>query len=188
MEFYVTYERFKDILEVFQSTQNRWVMFFTPRNWKRYIFHRGLSWNIQSTLGEGLILGGKEEDKARHAVFLTPTNPSGDDSEEERLHDDFTVKKNALHVTKWKYDKNAVYWVRLSKAQDQGLEFWQTKSFAIMTYATIPGDCIDRVTSQNGERVIFKRLETPRPVPKVKRVGKASSSSIPLLAQTYLAS
>ena len=109
MEFYVTCERFKGILEVFQSTQNRWVMFFTPRNWKRYIFHRGLSWNIQSTLGEGLILGGKEEDKARHAVFLTPTNPSGDDSEEERPHDDFTVKKNALHVTKWKYDKNAVH-------------------------------------------------------------------------------
>ena len=44
-------------------------------------------------------------------------------------------------------------------AQDQGLEFGQTKSFAIMTYATISGDCIDRVTSQNGERVDFERLE-----------------------------
>ena len=36
-----------------------------------------------------------------------------------------------------------------------------------MTYATILGDCIDRVTSQNGERVDFERLETPRPAPKV---------------------
>ena len=132
--------------------------------------------------------GGKEEDKARHAVFLTPTNLSGDVLEEEKPDDDFTVPQKAPHVTKWKYDQNAVFWVRLSKAQDQGLEFWQTKSFAIMIYATIPGDCIDRVTSQNGERVIFKRLETPWPVPKIKRVGKASSSSIPLLAQTYLAS
>ena len=51
--------------------------------------------------------------------------------------------------------------------QDQGLEFWQTKSFAIMTYATIPGDCIDRVTSQNGDRVLLERLVTPRPAPKV---------------------
>ena len=59
-----------------------------------------------------------------------------------------------------------MYWVRLSKAQDQGLEFWQTNSFEIMRYATIPRDCIDRVTSQNGERVDFERLETPRPVPE----------------------
>ena len=26
MEFYVTYERFKGVLEVFQSSQNQWVM------------------------------------------------------------------------------------------------------------------------------------------------------------------
>ena len=131
------------------------------------MFRTGLAWNLQSILGKGLILGGKEEDKARHAVFLTPTNPSGDDPEEERPHDVFTVPQKAPNVTKWKYVQNAVYWVRSSKAQDQGLEFWRAKSLAIITYATIPGDCIDRMTSQNGERVIFERLETPRPVPKV---------------------
>ena len=47
------------------------------------------------------------------------------------------------------------------------MRFWQTKSFAIITYATVPGDCIDRVTSQNGDRVIFERLATPRAAPKV---------------------
>ena len=31
----------------------------------------------------------------------------------------------------------------------------------------MPGDCTDRVTSQNGDRVIFERLATPRPAPKV---------------------
>ena len=61
----------------------------------------------------------------------------------------------------------SLYWIRLSRAQDQGLRFWQTKSFAIITYATVPADCIDRVTSQNGDRVIFERLATPRPAPKV---------------------
>ena len=87
--------------------------------------------------------------------------------EEEEPHDDFTVPQKASYVTKWKYDEDAENWIRSSKAQDQGLEFWQTKSSAIMTYATIPGDCIVRVTSQNGERVDFERLESPRPVPKV---------------------
>ena len=55
----------------------------------------------------------------------------------------------------------------ISKAQDQGLKFWQTKSFAIMTYSTKPGDCIDRVISQDGDPVIFERLVAPRPAPKV---------------------
>ena len=43
----------------------------------------------------------------------------------------------------------------------------KTKSFAIMTHAAIPGDCIDRVTSQNGEQVHFESLETPRRAPLV---------------------
>ena len=34
--------------------------FFIPRGWKKYIFHRGLSWNYQSIFGHGLILGGKQ--------------------------------------------------------------------------------------------------------------------------------
>ena len=52
------------------------------------------------------------------------------------------------------------------------------KSIAIMTFFTIPGDCIDRVTAQNGDRVLFERLATPRPAPKVSLsgIGKASSS------------
>ena len=36
----------------------------------------------------------------------------------------------------------------------------------LVTYFTIPGDCIDRVTAQNGDRVLFERLATPRPAPK----------------------
>ena len=44
------------------------------------------------------------------------------------------------------------------------MEFWQTKSFICnhdLRYDT------SSVTSQNGERVLFERLETPRPTPKV---------------------
>ena len=31
----------------------------------------------------------------------------------------------------------------------------------------MPGDCIDRMIFQNGDRVLFERLATPRPAPKV---------------------
>ena len=134
---------------------------FILRNLKRYTFHKGLSWTFQSILGHGLIPGGKKKDETRQAVFQTPTNPFGNDREEEEPH-----AQKVPFVTRWKHDQHAEHWILLSKAQDQGLDSWQTKSFAIMTYATIPGDCIDRVTSQDGDRVIFERLETPRLAPK----------------------
>ena len=159
-----------------------------PRNWKKYIFHRGLAWNFLSVLGNELIPGGNEKDKARQAVFLTPLNPFGHDPEEEP-HFDCTVPQRVSCVTPvGNTTKMQCTGYDYQKAQDQGLEFWQTKSFVIMTYATISGDCIDRVTSQNGDRVNFERLETPRPHPRQRgeRLGMASSSSsIPLPAQTY---
>ena len=127
---------------------------------KKYILHRGLSWNYQSIFGHGLVLGGKEKDKDRQAAFLTPTNPFGHDPEEDIATHDFTFPQKVPHETRWKDTTNAVHWVRLSKAQDQGLEFWQT-----MTCATIP-DCTDRFACQEGDRVLFERLEMSRPAPK----------------------
>ena len=62
-----------------------------PPNWKKYMYHRGLSWNFQCVLGKGLVPGGNEKDKAHQAVFLTPINPFGNDPEEDGPHDDFTV-------------------------------------------------------------------------------------------------
>ena len=161
--FFVSYELFKGILVVFHSKPKLIGYVLILRNWKRYT----LSWNFQSVLGDWLNPRGKEKDKARQAVFLTPTNPFGNDPEEEEPHDDYTGPQKVPYATRWKPDQDAVYWIRLSKAQDQGLKFWQTRSFAIMTHAVIPGDCLDHVTSQNGDRVNFKRLETPRPPPEV---------------------
>ena len=181
MEFYFIYERFKGILEVFQSNQNCWVMkkFHRIRRNKKNIYKKPqvIFMEFSVHTGKGTDSGGEEKDKARQSsVFLTPTDPFGNDPEEEEPDDDFTtVPQKAAHATKRKYDQNAIHWTRLSKAKDQGLEFWQMKSFAIMTYATIPGDCIDRVTSQNGERVDCERLETPRPAPKVTWKKNAQS-------------
>ena len=50
---------------------------------------------------------------------------------------------------------------------DKIWQFWQTKSFAIITNNPVPGDCILRVISEKGDRALFERLSTPRPAPKV---------------------
>ena len=75
---------------------------FIPRNRNRYIFHTGLSWNFQSILEKELILGGKEKIKPVRQSFLL-----------QRILLNMTRRKKSL----------TVYWIRLSKAQDQELEF-----------------------------------------------------------------
>ena len=97
MESYVIYELFKGTWEVSQSIQIQWDIFLISQHWKKYLYQRGRSWDCQSVLEYGLIPGGKEKDKARQAVFLTPTNLFGNDPEEERAHDDLTVP----YITSW---------------------------------------------------------------------------------------
>ena len=93
---------------------------------------------------------------------------------EDSFEDTLCPAKTTTHAFlqfKIEMDRNgnqdAVFYSGLSRAQDRGLRFWQTISFTIITCTTVPGDCIDRVTSQNGDRVLFERLATPRPPPKV---------------------
>ena len=105
-----------------------------PDNWKKYIDHRGCSFSIQSILENGLILGGHESDKGRQTVFFTPLNPFGGDSVEEEPRDDHTIPQKVHFHSRWRRKQNAVYWVKMSRAQDQGLQFWQTKSYAIIAH------------------------------------------------------
>ena len=51
------------------------------------------------------------------------------------------------YQSNWKHDKDGVYWEKLSRAQDQGLRFWQTKSNAITVHNLVPADCIYKVIS-----------------------------------------
>ena len=60
-----------------------------------------------------------------------------------------------------------MHWIHLSKAQDAGLEFWQTGSNAIITYQSVPKECVVKVVSESGKRELFARQLTPRERPKV---------------------
>ena len=55
----------------------------------------------------------------------------------------------------------------MSRAQDLGLQFWQTKSNAMIVYDPVPEDCIERVVCGEGDRILFERICTLRFVPKI---------------------
>ena len=132
---------------------------------ERVCFFQVCSFNIQSILENGLIPVGKECDKGRQTVFFTPLNAFGGDSDEEEPRDDYTVPQQVHYHSHWKRNQDAVYWVGLSRAQDQGVQFWQTMSHAIIVHSPVPADCIYRAISQNGDRMLIERLSTPRAAP-----------------------
>ena len=47
------------------------------------------------------------------------------------------------------------------------LQFWQTRSHARIVCSSVPADCIYKAISQKGERILFERLSTSRPAPKI---------------------
>ena len=120
-----------------------------------HLNHRSCSFSIQTILENGLIPGGKESHKGRHTIFFTPLNPFSGDPEEEELPDDYTVPQKVHYHSHWKRDQDVVYRVKLSRAQDQGLQFWQTKSQAIILNDPVLAECIYKVISQNGDRFVM---------------------------------
>ena len=109
-----------------------------PYKWKEFLFHRGCSYNVQPILKSGLIAGGRGSKQGGQTIFFTPLNPFGPNPDEEKLSDDLSKRRKAQYKT----NQDAVYRINLARAQDKGLQFWQTRSHAIIVCSTVPVDCI----------------------------------------------
>ena len=85
------------------------------------------------SFNKGLILGGKDVKKGRHAMFFT-------DLIEQHRERNYDVTKHRIAVYKhnWQVHQNTVYWCNLRVAQSKGLQFHQTRSNAIIPYNTSP--------------------------------------------------
>ena len=63
----------------------------------------------------------------------------------------------------WRPEQDALYWIHLSTAQDAGLEFWQTGSNDIITYQSVPKECVVNVVSESGKnRIVRATAHTSR--------------------------
>ena len=94
---------------------------------RRRALKGGSKGGFEGGLENGLIPCGKESHKGRQAVFFTPLDPFG-----------CTIHPKVHYHSHWKRNQGTVYRVKLLRAKDQGLQSWQTKSFAIITYNIVP--------------------------------------------------
>ena len=132
-----------------------------PGDFAEYFYHVGSSNDMHWIIQSGLIPGGKDVEKGRHAVFITAVNPTFIDHYRERGYD-VTQPRIAVSKHNRKVHQHTVYWCNLMVAQSKGLQLCQTRSNAIILHNTLPAMCIEEVViRKSGEELYSKTYQSP---------------------------
>ena len=100
-------------------------------------------------------------------MFFTAVNPMDDDQSMEEIRNDLDKPKIAPYKNTGRPHQNTVHWCNLKLAQKKGLQFYQTRSHAIVLYKTLPAICIEKaVCMKTGEELYHKVYQSPR-LPRV---------------------
>ena len=81
----------------------------------------------------------------RQTVFFLPVDPMSKCHKDPYVID-LNVARHAQYLqSAWKRHQDAVYWVDIDLAIRKGLQFYQTRSNAIILQETLPAYCIPKV-------------------------------------------
>ena len=121
-----------------------------------YIYHVGSTFNLYSTISNGLIPGGQNLSR-RQSVFFLPVDPR-DGSHKDPEYIQFSVPRRAKYVhSAWKRHQDAVFWVEIDLAIKEGLTFYLTRSNATILQGTLPAPCILKVERLKTGEVLYER-------------------------------
>ena len=93
------------------------------------------------------IAGGRASKEGRQTIFFTLRNPVADNPDEEEPSDDISKPRQVHYHNKWRLRQDAVYSFNLARAQDKGLQFWQTRSHATIVCSSVTAYCIFKAIS-----------------------------------------
>ena len=83
--------------------------------------------------------------------------------QDKEVEYDLNNTKIAVYKNTWKIHQNTVNWCNLKVAQKEGLQFYQTRSDAIVLYNTLPAICIEKVVHMKSEEELRnKAYQSPR--------------------------
>ena len=82
---------------------------------------------------------------------------------------DLNVSRHAQYLhNAWKRHQDAVYWVDINLAIKKGLQFFQTRSNAMILQETLPAYCIPKVVRMKTGEVLYEKVcMSPRLPPKI---------------------
>ena len=95
-------------------------------------------------------------------MFFTIVNPLEDDNCMEEIPCDLTKPRIVPYKKTWKRLQNTVNWCNLKLAQERGVQFYQTRSHAIVFYNTLPAVCIEKVVCMKTKEELTKRYVQPQ--------------------------
>ena len=90
---------------------------------------------------------------------------------------DLTKPRIAPYKNTWKRSQNTVCWCNLKLAQERGLQFYQTRSRAVVLYNTLPAACIEKAVCMKTTDELYQKV---RLTPRVPRVVLKSNSQCSL--------
>ena len=80
---------------------------------------------------------------------------------------DLTKPRIMPYKNTWKRFENTVCWCNLKLAPERGLQFYQTRSHAVVLYNKLPAACIEKAVCMKTQDELYKKVRlTPR-VPRV---------------------
>ena len=128
-----------------------------PKGFTEYIYHVGNASELNSIIGNGLILGGKSLKRRRQAVFFTTVNPMEYENGMAETARDLTKPRIAPYKNTWKRFQHAVFWSILKLAQEKVLQFYQTRSHAVVLYDTLPAASIEKVVCMRTQDELYQK-------------------------------
>ena len=84
-----------------------------------------------------------------------------------------TKPRIAPYKNTWKRFQNSVFWCNSKLAQEKGLQFYQTRSHAVVLYNTLPAACIEKAVFMKTQNELYQKM---RLTPRAPRVVLKSNS------------
>ena len=144
-----------------------------PKGFTEYLHHVGIANELISTIRNGLIPGGTSVKRGREAVFFTTMNPMEDVCGLGETPCDLTKPRIMPYKNTWKHFQNTVFLCNLEVVQERGLQFYQTRSHAVVLYNTLPAACIEKAVCVKTTDELYQEV---RLTPRVARVVLKSNS------------
>ena len=154
----------------------------SPEGFTEYIYHDGNEKELRSIVNHGLFPGGVSLRTGRQAEFFTVVNPMDNQDGLGETQCDLSQARIAPYKNTWKRFQNTVSWCNLKLAQERGLQFYQTRSNALILYDTLLAEFIEKATCMKTKDQLCQR-ECVTPRPRVVLRANSQSGSQDLLVQ-----
>ena len=138
-----------------------------PIDFFQSIFHVGCAFNLHSIISSGWIPGSQNLSNIQ-TVFFLHVNPM-DKEHKDPDTIDLNTPRHVQYIHKaWQKHQDTVYWVDINFALKKGLQFYQTRSNAIILHETLPAYCIPKVVRMETGEVKYENVfSSPHPSPKI---------------------